>query len=45
MVPRGVHGYRFYGRDRTGDPLASGVYYYRVTAGRSQQSRKMVVLR
>jgi hypothetical protein len=31
--------------DRLGKPLRSGVYFYRLTAGKLSQSRKMVVLK
>jgi hypothetical protein len=35
----------FAGRDRAGAPLASGVYFYRVTANGSTITRKMVIAR
>jgi hypothetical protein len=35
----------FNGRDRAGRSLASGVYFYRVTAGTESQTRKMVIQR
>ncbi len=33
----------FDGRDERGQPLASGVYFYRVTAGRETMTHKMVI--
>ena len=44
-APTGRYVYLFDGRDATGRALPSGVYYYRVTTGALQESRRMVILR
>jgi hypothetical protein len=41
----GEHHVDFDGRDDRGQPLASGVYLYRLDAGRTTLSRKMVLLK
>ena len=41
----GRHQVRWDGRDRSGRPVSSGVYIYRLKAGEFQQSRKMILLR
>ena len=33
------------GTDQLGNPLASGVYFYRMTAGAYSQTRKMVLFK
>ncbi len=41
----GVHRVRFDGRNDQGQPLATGIYFYRMTAGDYRQSRKMMLLK
>ncbi|HOD65683.1 MAG TPA: FlgD immunoglobulin-like domain containing protein [candidate division Zixibacteria bacterium] len=41
----GEHTVTWDGRDRTGYPVASGVYYYRLAAGDQQHTKKMVLLK
>jgi hypothetical protein len=41
----GEYSVEWNGRDRTGSMAASGVYFYRLTAGKESLSRKMVLLR
>jgi hypothetical protein len=41
----GVHRIDWDGRDQKGQPVASGVYYYSLTAGDRTQTRKMVLLK
>jgi hypothetical protein len=41
----GSYIYQWDGRDETGQQAASGVYIYRLTAGKFSQSRKMLLLR
>lgn len=41
----GEYRVRWDGRDLYGQPLASGVYFYRLTAGDFVQTRKMILLR
>jgi len=43
--PAGEHSVAFDGLDDHDLPLASGVYFYRLTAGDLSQSRKMVILK
>ncbi len=43
--PAGEHCFHFDGRDNQGVPLASGVYFYRLTAPGATQSRKMVLIK
>jgi len=41
----GEHSVDWDGRDRAGSAASSGVYFYRLTAGKESLSRKMVLLR
>jgi len=41
----GVRRYRWDGRDEFGRPVPSGVYFYRLRAGKQVLSRKMVLVR
>jgi hypothetical protein len=41
----GAHDVTFDGRDDAGRPMASGVYFYRLDAGSTTQTRKMVLLK
>jgi hypothetical protein len=41
----GAHHPVWDGRSASGDPVGSGVYFYRLTAGKSQLTRKMVLLK
>jgi hypothetical protein len=41
----GVHPIAFDGRDGANQPLPSGVYFYRVTAGDASTVRKFVIAR
>lgn len=41
----GAHHIEWQARDDSGRPLASGVYFYRITTTSSQASRKMVLLK
>ena len=45
VVSAGPHQYRWNGTDRWGNPVASGVYFYRMTAVNFSQSRQMTLLR
>ena len=42
---RGTHDISWDGRDSAGNPVGSGVYFYRLTAGKFTDSRKMVLLK
>lgn len=44
-VPAGLRSYSFDGRDWEGRPLASGLYFARVTAGTATRTQKMVITR
>jgi hypothetical protein len=44
-VPPGLNRVHWDGRDGNGDRVATGVYYYRLTAGRVSQSKNMVLLK
>lgn len=43
--PGGGHGITWTGKDNHGNPVSSGVYIYRLTAGKMRLTRKMVLLR
>jgi flagellar hook assembly protein FlgD len=42
---RGSHEATWDGRDGAGSSVSSGVYFYRLTAGKFSESRKMVLLK
>ncbi len=42
---RGTHNATWDGRDMAGNPVSSGVYFYRLTAGKFSESKKMVLLK
>jgi len=44
-IPSGRHRVTWNARDQNGSELASGVYFYRITLGKSTQTRKMVLLK
>jgi len=44
-LPAGLHCVEWDGADKSGDPVASGVYFYRVGAGDFSAVKKMVLLR
>jgi hypothetical protein len=44
-MPAGTHAVRWDGRDGDGRPVASGVYFYRLDAGRDVAKRKMILLK
>jgi len=44
-MPAGEHSVEWNGRDRMGANISSGVYFYRLIAGKESLSRKMVLLR
>jgi hypothetical protein len=43
--PAGIYRIAWDGRDDTGRDLASGLYFYRLTAGSQLQTRKLMLLR
>ena len=44
-LPAGPHSIYWSGLDRTGRPLASGVYFYRLESGDRVEARRMVLLK
>ena len=44
-MPAGRHTATWDGRNEAGKPVSSGLYLYRLTAGKVRESRKMVLLR
>ena len=44
-MTRGTHTVVWDGRDGTGRPVGSGVYFYRLRAGKQALSRKMILLK
>lgn len=45
FLPAGSHEITWNGLDKTGSAVASGIYYYRLTAGDFSETRKMVLLK
>ncbi|HET6348930.1 MAG TPA: FlgD immunoglobulin-like domain containing protein [Candidatus Krumholzibacteria bacterium] len=45
MLSEGDHTVSWNGRDTTGRPVASGAYFYTLTANKQMQSRKMLLVR
>ncbi len=45
FLPEGLHKITWDGRDRAGNPVASGVYFYRLESGASVQVKRMVLIR
>lgn len=45
VLPAGRHRLPWDGRDRLGAPVATGTYFYRLTAGRRSISRKMLLVK
>jgi flagellar hook assembly protein FlgD len=43
--PGGNHTVEWNGSDASGRTAASGVYFYRLVAGRFEQTKKMILLR
>ena len=39
------HEYNWYGKDNGGEEVGSGVYFYRLNAGKESETRKMVLIR
>ena len=39
------HEFTWYGKDNSGAEVGSGVYFYRLDAGKDSQTRKMVLIR
>jgi flagellar hook assembly protein FlgD len=44
-LPSGAYSIRWDGTDAVGNPVASGVYYYRMEAGEYRQTRKVLIVR
>jgi hypothetical protein len=44
-MPAGRHRKQWGGRDRRGNPVATGTYFYRLTAGKRSLCRKMLLLK
>jgi len=44
-LPAGAHGVKWDGTDETARPVASGVYFYRLSEGERQETRKMLLIR
>ncbi|MBD3234420.1 MAG: M6 family metalloprotease domain-containing protein [candidate division Zixibacteria bacterium] len=44
-LPSGEHNIEWNGRDNMGNRTASGIYFYRLTAGKSVSSRQMIMLK
>jgi hypothetical protein len=45
MLPGGAHELAWDGRDRSGEPVAPGVYFYQIVGAGLRERRKMVLLR
>jgi len=45
VTPRGTHNITWDGRDNAGNSVGSGMYFYRLTAGKFSESRKMMLLK
>ncbi len=45
VTPAGSHRVSWNGEDRYGNPVSSGFYYYRLTAGKKTLQRKMLLLK
>jgi len=45
ITPAGTHRVMWNGEDRYGNPVSSGFYYYRLTAGKKTLQRKMLLLK
>jgi flagellar hook assembly protein FlgD len=43
--PAGARDVTWNGQDDRGNPVASGVYFYKMTAGKFSQTRRMVLLK
>jgi flagellar hook assembly protein FlgD len=44
-VYTGFHRFTWDGNDNTGNPLPSGIYFYRFSDGKSSLTRKMLLIR